>query len=57
MTPDQIVVQLKRKGTFDELRKALLSDFMNHVTSSPELSSYNALILTYSPFFLFNKFA
>ncbi|ORY95750.1 hypothetical protein BCR43DRAFT_493534, partial [Syncephalastrum racemosum] len=30
MTPDQIVVQLKRKGTFDELRKALLSDFMNN---------------------------
>ncbi|KAI9498525.1 complex proteins associated with Set1p component shg1-domain-containing protein [Zychaea mexicana] len=27
MTPDEIVLQLKRKGTFDQLRKHLLSEF------------------------------
>lgn len=31
MTPEEIVLQLKKNGTFDELRKKLLSDFQSQV--------------------------
>ncbi|CAO3653838.1 unnamed protein product [Mucor hiemalis] len=30
MTPEDIVLQLKRNGTFDDLRKRLLSDFQSN---------------------------
>ncbi|OBZ81943.1 hypothetical protein A0J61_10006 [Choanephora cucurbitarum] len=32
MTPEETVLQLKRNGTFDELRKKLLSDFQSQTT-------------------------
>lgn len=31
MKPDDVVVQLKRNGSFDQLRKQLLTDFQNEV--------------------------
>jgi hypothetical protein len=31
MTPDEVVLQLKRNGTFDDLRKRLLSEFQSGV--------------------------
>lgn len=32
MDPKDVVTQLKKKGTFDELRKRLLADFQAQVT-------------------------
>ncbi|KAI8642222.1 hypothetical protein BD408DRAFT_416999 [Parasitella parasitica] len=29
MTPEEVVLQLKRNGTFDDLRKRLLTEFQN----------------------------
>ncbi|KAI8333761.1 hypothetical protein BD560DRAFT_493968 [Blakeslea trispora] len=38
MTPEEIVLQLKKNGTFDELRKKLLSDFQSQATGQQFLS-------------------
>lgn len=32
MTPEEVVLQLKRNGTFDDLRKRLLTEFQNGVS-------------------------
>jgi hypothetical protein len=32
MTPENVVLQLKKNGTFDDLRKRLLSDFQAGVS-------------------------
>jgi hypothetical protein len=31
MTPEEVVLQLKKNGTFDDLRKRLLTEFQNGV--------------------------
>ncbi|KAI9278397.1 hypothetical protein BDA99DRAFT_492061 [Phascolomyces articulosus] len=41
MTPDEIVLQLKRKGTFDQLRKHLLSEFQNQQEGQSFLDNVN----------------
>ncbi|KAI7850221.1 hypothetical protein BDC45DRAFT_518792 [Circinella umbellata] len=41
MTPDEIVLQLKRKGTFDQLRKHLLSEFQNQHEGQTFLENVN----------------
>lgn len=36
MTPEELVLQLKKKGTFDELRKQALQDFQANVSCQAE---------------------
>lgn len=35
MAPEEVVLQLKRNGTFDDLRKRLLTEFQNGVSGLP----------------------
>ncbi|KAG0170444.1 hypothetical protein DFQ28_002183 [Apophysomyces sp. BC1034] len=44
MTPDEVVLQLKRKGTFDELRKHLLTEFQTAPTGQKVLEKVNAFM-------------
>ncbi|KAI8142509.1 hypothetical protein BJV82DRAFT_669660 [Fennellomyces sp. T-0311] len=44
MTPDEIVMQLKRNGTFDQLRKHLLTEFQNQDAGQTFLESINSFM-------------
>lgn len=41
MTPEDIVLQLKRNGTFDDLRKRLLSGFQHGVCTVVYIDYYS----------------
>ncbi|KAI9006290.1 hypothetical protein CLU79DRAFT_780438 [Phycomyces nitens] len=44
MTPEDVVLQLKRKGTFDSLRKRLLSEFQSESTGQSFLEKTNGFM-------------
>ncbi|KAI8366489.1 hypothetical protein EDC96DRAFT_544154 [Choanephora cucurbitarum] len=44
MTPEETVLQLKRNGTFDELRKKLLSDFQSQTTGQKFLDDLKEFV-------------
>ncbi|KAL0074950.1 hypothetical protein J3Q64DRAFT_1841823 [Phycomyces blakesleeanus] len=44
MTPEDVVLQLKRKGTFDSLRKRLLSEFQSAPTGQSFLENTNGFM-------------
>jgi hypothetical protein len=54
MTPEEVVLQLKKKGTFDELRKQALQEFQAKVSLPTAGQPFNQFILANQNSFLRN---
>ncbi|GAB5590399.1 hypothetical protein Unana1_05299 [Umbelopsis nana] len=44
MTPEELVLQLKKKGTFDELRKQALQDFQANESGQSFINQINQIL-------------